>query len=72
MLQTCLEFVVPLAEFPNLRPLESDAGWLPHGYPHEHEEKDVLPFNKIYPPALGLPPPPFGRYSAAAAMLQSN
>ena len=24
MLQTCLEFVVPLAEFPNLRPLESD------------------------------------------------
>ena len=33
MLQTCLEFVVPLAEFPNLRPLEADAGWLPHGYP---------------------------------------
>ena len=38
----------------------------------EHEEKDGLPFNKIYPPALGPPPPPFGRYPAAAAMLQSN
>ena len=35
MLQTCLEFVVPLAELPNLRPLESDAGWLPHGCPQD-------------------------------------
>ena len=66
MLQTCLEFVVPLAEFPNLRPLESDAGWLPHGYPQDRVwDPSVLCIPARTHAGRVLPNPPLSQWPPA-------